>query len=144
MQTFLDDLAQASGADPLVVNPRLDVALAQLDKMMAGLAGELQVEYYGPPIGIGAGRDVYRLVVKAHEWEIAQPTWSLKVCTALPHAQWRADWAVHGASRQRKALIVRALPSFFAGYAEAIAQAGKGESAAARRVQEIARRFALG
>ena len=142
MQTFIEDLARASRAPALRPDGELDAALTQLDKMMEGLARELEVEYYGPAIGIGAGRDVYRLVVRAHEWEIKRPTWSLKVCTALPHAQWRADWAVQGASRQRKALIVRALPEFFAGFAQAIAEAGKGDSAAGKRVGEIAQRFA--
>lgn len=142
MQTFITDLARASRAETVRMTADLDAALTQLDNMMAGLARELQVEYYGPAIGIGEGRDVYRLVVRAHEWEIKQPSWSLKVCTALPHAQWRADWAVQGTSRQRKSLIVRALPAFFTGFAEAIAQAGKGDSSAGRRVQELARHFA--
>jgi hypothetical protein len=142
MQAFIDYLAAQSRAPQVRIDMQLDSALAQLDKMMEGLARELQVEYYGPEIGVSEGRHVYRLVVRAHEWEIHNPTWSLKVCTALPHAGWRADWAVQGVARLRKALVVQALPAFFAGYAQAVAEAGKSETKAGQRLAELARAFA--
>lgn len=142
MQPFIEHLISQSRAQKVGVDEELDAALARLDAQLAQLAGELQVEYYGPEIGVAAGRHVYRLVVRAHEWEINNPTWSLKVCTALPHARWRADWAVQGVSRLRKPLVVQALPAFFAGYAEAIAVAGRADTPAGRQVMEFARAFA--
>jgi hypothetical protein len=142
MQPFIEHLINQSRAQTVQVDEALDAALAQLDALLAQLAGALRVEYYGPEIGVGAGRHVYRLVVRAHEWEINNPTWSLKVCTALPHAGWRADWAVQGVARQRKALVVQALPAFFDGYATAIAAAGEADTPAGRQVVELARVFA--
>ncbi len=142
MQPFVKHLIVQSCAQTVRVDEELDTALAQLDALLARLAGDLQVEYYGPEIGVAAGRHVYRLVVRAHEWEINDLTWSLKVCTALPHARWRADWAVHGVGRLRKPLVVQALPAFFAGYAAAIRAAGRAETPAGRQVTELAGAFA--
>lgn len=142
MQPFIEHLIAQSRAGTVRVDEGLDAALAQLDALLARLADALRVEYYGPEIGVAAGRHVYRLVVRAHEWEINDPAWSLKVCTALPHARWRADWAVQGVGRLRKALVVQALPAFFTGYAAAIAAAGRGDTPAGRQVAELAGAFA--
>lgn len=139
--TFVELLAARARDAEFVVDAQLDRALAQLDRTLAQLAAELRVEYFGPHVGVGAGRAVYRLVVREHRFRYDELAWSLKVCTALPHAQWRADWAIQGVSRARKILIVRALPAFFAGYASALTQAGCHESGAARRVRALAAIF---
>ncbi len=144
MQPFIEHLVRQCRAQTVRVDDELNAALAQLDTLVGQLASELRVEYYGPEIGVGAGHHVYRLVVRAHEWEINNPTWSLKVCTALPHAGWRADWAIQGVGRLRKALVVQALPAFFAGYGAAIATAGQANTPAGRQVIELARIFARG
>lgn len=140
MHAFVDVLLERSRGAKGIDAPAVD-ALCRLDAMMTEIASALQVEYYGPEVGVGAGRHVYRLVVRAHEWETGSAAWSLKVCTALPHAKWRADWSVQAASRQRKMHILAALPAFFAGYAAAVIAAGKAESAAGRRVTALAQRF---
>lgn len=116
-------------------------ALRELDGILAGLAGELQVEYYGPEVGLGAGQPVYRLVVREHLSGVGEKAWGLKVCTALPQANWRADWSIHAVARQRKRAVIAALPAFFAGYAAAIAQADKGASAAGVRIAQLAQLF---
>lgn len=143
MSVSIDVLARASRAPQVAVNPELDAALAGLDRTLAELAPQLAVEYYGPEVGVGKGRHVYRLVVRAHEWQIHQPTWSLRVCTALPHAGWRADWTIQGASRLRKQNIVRVLPEFLAGYAEAVRDAGKQDTDAGRTLRQLATLFAV-
>lgn len=139
--SFVDFIATRARAAEFAVDAPLDTALTQLDRTLAQLADELRVEYFGPHIGIGAGRAVYRLVVREHRFRFDELAWSLKVCTALPHAQWRADWAIQGVSRARKILVVRALPEFFAGYASALTGAGCHESRAGRRVRELAAAF---
>ena len=141
MQTFLELLVAQSRAPEVVVNGQLDAALTQLDSMIARLAEDVAVEYYGPDIGINAGKEVYKLVVRQHEWQIHEPAWSLRVCTALPHAGWRADWAIQGASRLRKKNIVKALPAFFVGFAAAITQAGKAETNAGSRILQLSKLF---
>lgn len=142
MQAFVDLLINRSRANVVDVDAALDDALIRLDALLADIAGQLTVEYYGPAVGIDAGRDVYKLVVRQHEWRIHEKTWSAKVCTALPHAQWRADWAMQGTGRLRKQLIVKALPAFFSGYAAAAVAAGKSETIAGRRLAELAALFA--
>lgn len=141
MHSLIDFLARQCRAAEIQLGAPLDGALTELDSLLATLAAELEVEYYGPEVGIESGRHVYRLVVRPHEWRIHQPRWSLKVCTALPHAGWRADWPVQGASRLRKRRIVSALPAFFAGYTAAVNAAGKGDTRAGQRLVELACRF---
>ena len=141
--SFVELLAARARDGEVAVDAPLDTALAQLDRTLAQLADELRVEYFGPHIGIGAGRAVYRLVVREHRFRYDEHAWSLKVCTALPHAQWRADWAIQGVSRARKVLVVRALPEFFAGYVSALTHAGRHESRAGRRVCALAAAFTV-
>ncbi|HET9121991.1 MAG TPA: hypothetical protein VFN52_00680 [Acidiferrobacteraceae bacterium] len=117
--------------------------LAQLDHVLDGLAAALKVEYFGPEVGVGDGRAVYRLVVREHALGPAERQWGLRICTALPHAQWRADWALAASGRQRRAAIVAALPAFFVGYWQAVQQAGRAESRAGRRLYELALSFGL-
>lgn len=124
-----------------VLDQSTDLALAKLDRITADLAAALQVEYYGPPVGLDAGRDVYRLVVREHRLSPSQVAWGLWVCTALPHAQWRADWRIQDTSRLRKRQIVAALPAFFSGFLAAVEAAGRGQSRAGRRLAEFAELF---
>ncbi len=141
METFIDLLVKRGHAAEPHVDQELERALIRLDVMLEALAAELQVEYFGPEVGLGAGANVYRLVVRAHEWDGLKQAWSARVCTALPHAGWRAAWTLHGASRLRKRIIVCCLPEFFHGYAQAILAAGKAHTNAGVRVLDLARRF---
>lgn len=138
---FIELLAARSRARVLATDAALDRALAQIDRAMSALAGALRVEYYGPEVGAGGAPHAYRLAVREHALGPDRAEWGLKVCNALPHARWRAEWGLAAVSRQRKPLVVRALPVFFAGYADVVARAGGAETAAGRRVVEIARRF---
>jgi len=133
-------LAAQAAATP-AVDAVSERGLHELDRMLAGLAGELQVEYYGPEVGLGAGQPVYRLVVRAHVVGTDAKAWGLKVCTALPQANWRADWSIHAVARLRKRAVIAALPAFFEGYAVAVAQAGKGNTVAGSRVAQLAQLF---
>ncbi|MHB8454306.1 MAG: hypothetical protein ACYDDO_06330 [Acidiferrobacterales bacterium] len=141
MSTFIELLVARSRASKPRVDIELERALAQFDAMLEQLAADLQVEHYGPDIGLGAGAHVYRMVVRSHEWQLSKRMWSLRICTALPHARWRADWAIQGASRLRKQKIVRSLPDFLCGYARAIQAAGKAGTNSGQRVLELARQF---
>ncbi len=141
MATFIDLLVTLSQAAQPRIDLELERALLQLDCMLELLAGDLQVEHFGPVVGLGAGANAYRLVVRAHVLQADQLVWGLRVCTALPHAGWRADWTVQGASRLRKQKILRQLPEFFSGYADSIRAAGKADTNAARRIIELAQRF---
>ncbi len=141
MTPFIELLVARSRASMPRVDLDLERALVQFDAMLEQLAADLQVEHYGPEIGLGAGAQVYRMVVRPHEWHLGKRMWSLRICTALPHARWRADWAIQGASRLRKQKIVSGLPDFLCGYASAIQAAGKAATNSGQRVLELARRF---
>lgn len=142
MDEWLDHLAaQAHGETR--VDARLDRALLRLEAEIAELAAALAVEYDGPGVGVEGRADVYRLVVRAHRCDMrSPPAWGVKICDATPPGNWRVAWAIHAASRRRKRALVKALPVFFAGYAEAVAAAGKADTPAGRRLLGIARRFA--
>ncbi len=144
METFIDLLVARGRAVEPQVDRQLDNALMRLSMMLEALAAELRVEYLGPEVGLGPGVHVYRLVVREHECEWQRRVWSVRVCTALPHAGWRAEWTLPGASRLRKRIIVRCLPEFFHGYGQAILAAGKDRTNAGMRVLELARRFQRG
>lgn len=141
MKAFLNILAACSQAPSIHVAHELDDALAHLDHMLTGLCEAVRVEYFGPYVGVER-RDAHRLVVREHTWQLGQRSWSLKVCASAPAANWRAEWAIHNASRMRKPLIVRALPEFFAGFAAAIEAQGKIRTPAGARISEIAMLFA--
>ena len=140
MKDFIALLINQSHAEQVVVNQALTDALARLDLMLEGLCGDLQVEFHGPFVGVETPK-AHQMVVRAHEWKIHQPAWSVKICVASPEAHDRAEWAMQGVGRLRKQVIVKALPDFFAGYAEAIEAAGKTTTAAGQRVLELARQF---
>ncbi len=140
MQDFLSHLLSQARAEAVTVDARLDDALARLDHMLEGLAGALQVEVFGPHVGVETPA-AHQLVIRAHAWRLGPSSWSLKVCSTAPQAGFRAEWSVQGAGRLRKQRIVKALPQLFADYAAAVSAAGRGDSPAGRRVLELARRF---
>lgn len=140
MKPFLPFLAQLSHATTIAVDSELDDALARLDHMLDGLCAALEVEYFGPHVGVER-LDAHRLVIRKHMWRLDAPAWSLKICPTAPSANWRAEWAIQSASRMRKPIIVRALPEFFVGFAAVIDGAGKRDSVAAKRVREVALMF---
>ncbi len=144
MSDYLVQLAEQAQRDRITPSKELDAALARLDEELEALAPVLEVDYVGPGVGVEGKEDVYRLVVRAHEWRIGEHSWSLKICDALPNAGWRAAWSVQGASRARKAMAIARLPEFMAGFAAAVRAAGKADSAAGRRVQEMAAALGAG
>lgn len=141
MKAFLPLLARLSRATTITVNDELDGALARLDHMLDGLCAALEVEYLGPFVGVER-LEAHRLVVRKHVWRLGAPAWSLKICPTAPAANWRAEWAIQGASRMRKPIVVRALPEFFSGFVGAVTAAGKSQTLAAIRIGEIAALFA--
>lgn len=143
MKDFIALLVQQSKSDKVRVDGDLDGALSSLDHMMDGICADLQVEYFGPFVGVETP-EAHQLVVRAHEWRIHQFLWGLKVCSAAPQANYRAEWAVQGSGRLRKQLIVKVLPAFFAGFAEAVRKAGKADLPAGKRVLDLAQRFIAG
>lgn len=139
--SFIELLAEQAGRERVAVTPELDAALTELDRTFEELAPALEVEYVGPGVGVEGAEDVYRLVVRPHEWVMGSPSWSLKICDALPNAGWRVSWAVQGASRARKAMAVKALPAFFAGYLQAVRAADKSDTEAGQRLAALAQSF---
>ena len=123
-----------------MVNQALTDALARLDLMLEGLCGDLQAEFHGPYVGVETPK-AHQMVVRAYEWKICQPVWSVKICVASPEAHDRVEWAMQGVGRLRKQVIVKALPAFFAGFARAVEAAGKIETSSGQRVLELAQQF---
>ncbi len=141
MESYVAYLAEQARAERVSVTERLDTALASLDRDFSVLAPELQVEYFGPGVGVDADRSVFRLAVGPHRGSIEGPVWSLRICDGTASGGWRPMWAVQGVGRLRKALVVKALPELLAGFADAVAAAGKSDTAAGRRVHEMAAAF---
>lgn len=140
MKDFIALLVEQSRQQRIVINPALDDALTHLDHALEGLCAAVQVECHGPYVGVETPL-AHQMVVREHEWKIHQPAWSMKICVAAPEANCRAEWPIQGVSRLRKVLVVKALPEFFAGFAEAVKSAGKENSSAGMRVVELAQRF---
>lgn len=140
MKNFINYLAEQGQQDSIPVNAALDDALTHLDNALAGLADALQVEYLGPFVGVETLL-AHRMVVRAHEWQIHRPSWSMKICSAAPEANYRAEWPAQGSSRLRKRLIVKALPEFFSGYVEAVRLAQKIDSSAGQRLLALNQQF---
>ncbi|MFZ5557931.1 MAG: hypothetical protein ACOZDY_14645 [Pseudomonadota bacterium] len=138
MREAFDLLAARAAASRLALDAELDRALERLNRGLDALAAELAVVHVGPEVGVER-RHVHRLVIAPHAWRAGTLTWGLRVCSATPDGGWRAEWSLAGAGRLRKALIVAALPALLRGYAEAVTAAGKQDSAAGRRVLELAR-----
>ncbi|MEJ2508226.1 MAG: hypothetical protein P8009_01885 [Gammaproteobacteria bacterium] len=139
--SYIEFLAEQAGRERIAVTPELDAALTELDAAFEELAPALAVEYVGPGVGVEGAEDVYRLVIRPHEWVMGAPSWSLKICDALPNAGWRVAWAVQGASRARKSMCVKALPQLLRGYVEAVRAAGKADTEAGQRLAALAEQF---
>lgn len=119
------------GARP---DPALDEALARLGGVLAHLAGALEVEYVGPFVGLGAGREAFCLAVRAHEEAPGVRVWGARVCSAAPHRGLAAHWDLGAVARLRKPVLARALPGFLSGYYSAVQAAAKADTKAGRRL----------
>lgn len=139
MNEYLERLAHTARTGAPDLSPDLTDALARLDRELEVLAAQLEVEHYGPAVGLDGAAEAYRLVIRRHEWQPNRPAWSLKVCDATPNCQWRAAWTVQGAGRRRRNRILQALPELLSGYLQSLAAANRHELPAARRVQEMVR-----
>ncbi|MGA7800369.1 MAG: hypothetical protein WCC36_06120, partial [Gammaproteobacteria bacterium] len=128
MEPYVAYLAEQALAEPVAITAELDAALARLDRAFATLAAELQVEYFGPGVGVDAERSVFQLVIGPHRGGIEGPVWGLRVCDGTASGGLRPMWAVQGVGRLRKALVVKALPELLAGFAAAIGAAGKADT----------------
>jgi len=144
MADYIEELAEQVRADAVTLSPALDHALAALDAEMEQLCADLQVPYIGPGVGMAdmAAEHVYRLVVAEHEWDRVTRAWGLKVCDSLDNCDLRPMWTVQGVGRLRKRQVVRALPAFFEGYARAVKEAGRSDTAAGGRLLAMAERLA--
>lgn len=101
-------------------------ALEKFEDFFEPLTQALEVEYYGEPVGLGNGKNAYRLVVRQHEWTGQHGfVWGLRVCDALANGQWRAAWRITAASRLRKEAIIAVLPEFVNNYYQAIEKSDK-------------------
>ncbi len=140
MKDFVELLVSQSKADRVSVTSALDDALKHLDNVMTGIAGDLQVEFFGPFVGVETEL-AHQLIVRAHSWELGGKEWSLKVCTTAPQSDFRPEWPIQGSGRLRKQLIVKALPAFFKDYVEAVAQAGRADTPSGKRIAQLAERF---
>lgn len=137
MEEFLVTLRRHAGGPALRPDARLDDALARLDGVLARLAHTLAVEYVGPYVGLGAGREAFCLAVRAHTEAPGVQVWGARVCSAEPHASLRAHWELARVARLRKPVVAQALPAFLAGYYKAVAEAGKGDTRSGRRLREL-------
>lgn len=140
MKDFVELLVNQSKAERVSVTAALDDALKHLDNVLTGIAGDVQVEYFGPFVGVETEL-AHQMIIRAHDWELGGKEWSLKVCTTAPQSDFRPEWPIQGCGRIRKQKIVKALPAFFQGYAAAIAEAGKADTPAGKRIAALAGRF---
>ncbi|NOT17015.1 MAG: hypothetical protein HOP20_02960 [Sulfuriferula sp.] len=140
MKDFIQHLVNQSKLATPAINHALDDALTHLDHSLAGIAAALEVEYIGPFVGVETLK-AHAMVIRAHEWQIHQHTWSMKICSAVAEANYRPEWPAQGASRLRKRLIVQALPAFFAGYTAAVQAANKLDTPAGKRLTAINAQF---
>lgn len=143
-QAFVELLAAQAHAERVRLDAELDAALRALDAEMSELADALRVEYVGPGVGMRdmQAEQVFRLAVRRHVWDVSEAGWGLKVCDGLPNGGLRAMWPIYGVARLRKQQLVQALPEFFAGMAQAVRAAGKGETTAGQRLSSLAAAFA--
>ena len=137
MESFLIVLRDQARDPKRRPDRALDDALARLSHILSQLAPALGVEYRGPFVGIGAGREAFCLAVRAHAEGPHDPVWGARVCSAAPHRGLAAHWDLAAVSRQRKPLVAQALPAFLAGYHEAVVAAARAESAAGRRLRAL-------
>ncbi|WP_297362433.1 hypothetical protein [Acidiferrobacter sp.] len=137
MESFLMVLRDWARDPHRRADEALDDALVRLSRILAQLAPALEVEYRGPFVGIGAGREAFCLAVRAHTEDVGTTVWAARVCSAAPHRGLAAHWDLAAVSRLRKPLVAQALPAFLAGYHEAVVAAARAESAAGRRLRAL-------
>lgn len=133
--TLLRDHARDSQARPTAA---LDEALGRLDRILFDLAHALKVEYIGPYVGIGAGREAFCLAVRAHKETADGEVWAARVCSAGPHQALQPRWSLSSVARLRKPILVGALPQFLGGYYDAVAAASLADTRPGRRLRELA------
>lgn len=137
MEPFLVTLRDQAKAPRLVPDGALDDALVRLGHILAQLAEALEVEYIGPFVGLGAGREAFCLAIRAHTEAPGVQVWGARVCSAEPHSGLRANWELARVARLRKPVLAQALPPFLAGYYQAVVAADKGETGPGRRLLEL-------
>ncbi len=138
MEPFLMVLSDCARDPKRRPDRALDEALARMGRILSQIAAALRVEYRGPFVGIGAGREAFCLAVRAHEEGPDTQVWAARVCSAAPHRHLAAQWDLAAVSRLRRPLVARALPEFLAGYYEAVAAAAKADTAAGQRLLTLA------
>ena len=144
MESFLSVLHDQARDPQRRPDKALDDALARLSRILAQLAPALAVEYRGPFVGLGAGREAFCLAVRAHEEAPGTAVWAARVCSAGPHRGLGAHWDLAAVSRLRKPVLAHALPEFLAGYYAAVAAAGKADTSAGRRLLALAQALSPG
>ncbi len=137
MEEFLITLRRHAGAPGLKPDVGLDDALVRLGGVLAQLAQALAVEYVGPYVGLGSGREAFCLVVGAHTEAPGMQIWGARVCSAQAHASLRAHWELARVARLRKPVVAQALPAFLAGYYQAVVQAGLADTRPGQRLREL-------
>ncbi|ADC70909.1 hypothetical protein TK90_0394 [Thioalkalivibrio sp. K90mix] len=125
------------------LNAEVDQALAALEQEINHIAAELQVEHVGPGVGMADmnAEHVYRLVIRQHEIDVTRHEWSLWVCDALDNCDFRATWPVTGAGRLRRKQVTAVVPELVTGYRDAVVAAGKGDTPAGQRLEQMAGLF---
>lgn len=139
-ESFLQVLSAAAKAPDLRLTAELDDAMRRFDAMFDALCGALEVEHFGPYVGVET-LQAHQLVIRLHRTGPATNAWGLRVCSTAPAADFRPEWAPHAASRMRRPIIVRALPDLIGGFSTAVIAAGKDSSPAGARVRQVADAF---
>ena len=135
-------LRDALGGTP-ITQAEIRDALQRVDRLVADLAGDLQVSYAGPFVGPPLAPEQHQLCVREHHWPRDVHAWGVALCSTHPTHAGRADWRLGGVSRDRLPIVLQALPAFFAGYAQSAADAGMAKRGSCRRLREIAHALAL-
>lgn len=137
MEEFLVTLRRHAQAPDLKPDAGLDDALGRLGSVLAQLAQTLGVEYVGPYVGLGSGREAFCLAIRAHTEAPGVQIWGARVCSAEPQAGLRAHWELARVARLRKPVVAQALPAFLAGYYQAVVLAGKAKTRPGQRLREL-------
>lgn len=137
-QPFLHTLRAAALGQNQPGHAELRDALKHLHLVLADLAADLQLEHIGPFAGLAPAPDKHRLAIRDHTWNVHEHSWGAAICSTQEGANWRADWPLHGASRERQTVIVRVLPEFIQGYHLSVTESGLGQRNSARRIAQIA------
>lgn len=140
LDSFLQVLSAAAHQQVTKPTAEIDDAMRRFDTMFDALSAALEVEHFGPFVGVETLK-AHQLVVRLHRSGPATYAWGLRVCSTAPSADFRPEWTPHGASRMRRPIIVRALPELVAGFSRAVLAAGKTGSPAGQRIHAIAQHF---